>query len=1237
MVDRRAKDIRRDVPARKPCRSAFHRLLAVFAPICLFSLFLVSGSACGPGVRPSQAMQADAALQNLEKQALAKAGQLYAEALKSGSMTERLGGMAGALALYDQLILAHPDIARQPAFARLLDDYSGLLRTSAEDEAMPQAERQRRLTLARFVMQRQPDVGLAADGLTLVAQNQMGIGAHDDATETLTSAYQPLETLAPEQRDWRVADMAELLALDRGRRTMAMLWAAGIHNPRLRAVTTSAIAGRQLRAGDLTAPELIPFAGMDLAGLRAHGAQLMTAAGQLFGKGDWRGAVTAALAADPAVPGRDTFLLALTDRAATHEQRDDAELAAFGIARHDLQIRALYVLALRNAAAGRLTIAERLADNLAGDGKADSDGRSSANSGELAEVWSRIALGYAQSDMTQPARANMQKARSFMSRAITPAAKSRTHFNLAMADIELDDYPAALGNARKVSENASRIVVLQRIAAEGLKTSNWNVAENAIREIRKYGRLEDAVILKAELLAARRRPVVIEGLVGPQMSVATRVWVLAYAADAFAGQGNATTAAGKVAAMESLRLRAQTPADRQQSACALVFAYASTGQLDKARRDFPMAALQDDERCRQAVKQLAVGYVSSGRLDQVDELLRLARDDKQRSQVLPRVVDILTEGGNFELAAAYAKQIPSYKARVAAMHSLAMASAKALDSYQVLDGERLRPGLWNGEPEVIMQSTSFVFYGIANRTAGEALPSPPRLDRYDRRRAGAAIPVAGPGRAYVIPMQYDDYNSKFISQVNNVFRDIGERAFPVQAQGTRYPRYINVDSGVFTLESLSRQLAETGHGDLLVNQGSRYQLNIPLLIGPEATLILSGTDARELRMNVTTGVFIVNAGHLWFHDITVAGWDPKANGYATLDFDSKRQFRPFIIAWGGSEMNADGSHFHHLGFGGDKGYGFSYSQGPVEIEEARPGALPHPTGTVVENSFEDLYFGFFTNGADGVALVGNEYKNNVVYGIDPHDYSNALIIAYNTSYGAIKKHGIIGSREVDNSWIVGNIVFENHGTGIMLDRASTGNVVYANRVWSNGHDGMAVYESACNILAANTSFGNAGTGVTVRNSTDVGVFRNTLKTLDNPAINIYVGDPRAVPGFPERDVQRDPYTKFVSVSVIGNTLDAGPGGGVSATGFGSVALRGNHVFGANAFLRGDVATLAPAVLRFETEGVVVRSTCPARPQPKTCPFRQSGYLGGLVEDLPAAEGPDGHCDGIADIDDEVGE
>src|SRR3546814_9856871 len=118
--------------------------------------------------------------------------------------------------------------------------------------------------------------------------------------------------------------------------------------------------------------------------------------------------------------------------------------------------------------------------------------------------------------------------------------------------------------------------------------------------------------------------------------------------------------------------------------------------------------------------------------------------------------------------------------------------------------------------------------------------------------------------------------------------------------------------------------------------------------------------------------------------------------------------------------------------------------------------------------------------------------NNMIYGIDPHDYSRKLIIAFNSAYGAQKKHGIIGSRGVDDSYFIGNLAFGNHGTGMMLDRFSGANWVYANRVWGNRQDGIAIFESPCNIVASNKISNNGGDGIKISNRWEIGKFGNNI-------------------------------------------------------------------------------------------------------------------------------------------------
>ncbi|EGF90077.1 carbohydrate-binding and sugar hydrolysis [Asticcacaulis biprosthecium C19] len=1180
------------------------------------TVFLAVLAGCAPGAgTPSVTQSPDTV----------RAEAAYTQAQKLTDPTQREAELAKAMRLYDQATLSDPALGNSPNFSNLLKDYSTLLSQRGGNAALPVETRRELLTSARFISERQPDAVTGARDLLSIARQQIRIGDYRAAVDTLTAGYVRMAKVPAAQRDPVVGDMARLLALAAGQRDRATAWATEITDPVRRGAVLSDVSRWKLRVGDFTAPELASFRDQSVAELDRRSPELLDAAETLRVNGNTEAALAAALAARVGTPDRDNLLLTLVQEATTNEQRDVVEIAAFGISSIAQQNEALFFLAMGNTDSPRLSIAERLTQSL-------------TDTTLKAQVLSQVAAAYAKSHVTQAATAQTLETVKITSFFMPRAAKSRINANLALVDIYSGDYPRALMYANRIGEPDHKTKTLQELARRATSSRDWATAEKAINGIKSAGQREQAALLRAVLLAAKEQPDAIASLAKSQTSPGTKAWVLAYAADAYAKRIEPAKALAIVAQIEALRAKASSVEEVQQTASAAVFALASTGQPVKAEAYLLDAMADDNVHYLNALTELAAAWAKVKDTGRIDQAVAWALDEHQASDMLQRVVRVFSDKHEYEVAALYARQIPDYQDRVRSMRQLAAASAEALDIYGVLDGGVTRPDNTARERQVILKGQAATYYNIGNNKVGESIPTPPNLNSYSRQAVSDNIPVATDGGVYVIPMEYSYYNTKFVSQVNNTFRQIGEKVFPVQAQGTRYPRYIHIESGVLTLESLARHLNSIGEGELLIRKGSRYMLNVPLLVGPQASLVISGTDAEELRLNSNTGVFIVNAGKLWLHDITVAGWDAAGKAYPKLDFDSRNQFRPFLISWGGSQMHADGSHFHHLGFNGAKGYGFSYSQGPILVQQHRPGALNRPTGMVVDNSFEEMYFGFFTNAADDIALIGNEYRNNLIYGVDPHDYSKRLIIAYNVSYGTVKKHGIIGSREVDDSWIVGNIVFDNHGTGIMLDRISSGNLVYANRVWGNGQDGLAVYESPCNILAGNRTFENHGDAVKVRNSTDIGIFRNHLITAQRAGVNIYVGDPKEVIGFPTRDAVKDPYTKFVTVAVVDNVIDKHNGTGITATGFGTVAVKGNQFFGSTKkLLQGDLEPHGREMLRLQGEGVVVRSSCRAVNVPKVCPFLNQGYLSGVVEELPPANGAGMICTGTLDPDQETAE
>lgn len=342
------------------------------------------------------------------------------------------------------------------------------------------------------------------------------------------------------------------------------------------------------------------------------------------------------------------------------------------------------------------------------------------------------------------------------------------------------------------------------------------------------------------------------------------------------------------------------------------------------------------------------------------------------------------------------------------------------------------------------------------------------------------------------------------------------------------PRGLVVRSGHYDWAHFYEEVHANDPDETLIRkEGSKYILRVPLLVAPRASLVISGEDVSELLLSKQANAFLLNAGDMFIIRTSVVGWDELKGAPTTYNGD-KRDYRPFITTWGGGGLYLAGSKFVSLGYLKGKSYGLSYSD-CVPCLKLDPD-IPPPTGIVVGNYFTDMYYGFYSYEAEDVAIVGNTYAHNVIYGIDPHDRSRRLIIAGNEAYGTKKKHGIIVSREVNDGWIFNNYSHHNHGSGIMIDRTSVNNVIANNVTEYNGQDGITLFESEDTILWKNKISHNERSGVRIRNSWNVEMHYDEIRDNHGVAVEVYVAD---LSGQETRDFELDPYTKRADVFING--------------------------------------------------------------------------------------------------------
>lgn len=401
-------------------------------------------------------------------------------------------------------------------------------------------------------------------------------------------------------------------------------------------------------------------------------------------------------------------------------------------------------------------------------------------------------------------------------------------------------------------------------------------------------------------------------------------------------------------------------------------------------------------------------------------------------------------------------------------------------------------------------------------------PKLPDLRGYTAEAVAAKIVRGKPGKISVRRMMQEDALKDFIGGDNKMAEWV------VRQHGI--PQAIFIDDGYINLKDLSKKLpkqyiSETSPGVFLAR--------LPIVVGRKGILEVD-KQTQELRLSQEGGAFLINDGQLFIRDTRVTGWREADNSPAT--FRSPKEFRPFLLAWGGTETYIVNSKMASFGYANSKSYGVSISQYTPNM--AKVLKRPEPTGWIIGSEFSDMWYGFYCYETRDFVLKGNTYRDNIVYGIDPHDRSHGLIIADNTVHGTKKKHGIIISREVNDSFIFNNRSYDNHLSGLVIDRNSVNNLIAYNQIYTNHTDGITLYESADNLIYANKVIGNKRHGIRIRNSVNIRLYENVAMANGLTGVYGHIKDLSDT----DRDIKLDPFDAEVSLIVVGGEL-AGNGSG----------------------------------------------------------------------------------------------
>jgi parallel beta-helix repeat protein len=400
----------------------------------------------------------------------------------------------------------------------------------------------------------------------------------------------------------------------------------------------------------------------------------------------------------------------------------------------------------------------------------------------------------------------------------------------------------------------------------------------------------------------------------------------------------------------------------------------------------------------------------------------------------------------------------------------------------------------------------------------------------------------------------------FYDAMSNIIY-VGENynpADPAQAPYVGYPSHPQAPKTPITIPEIAAALSDPA---LLENQGDgAWLLKTDMVISPTARLDATNASIKWLRLDGTLGArfpaltrLIADGGHLLIQDIKVTSWDNEAQDVDHNYYDG----RSFLLAESGGRMDIIRSDVSYLGWSAGEPSGLSWrlragypGDAPVTPENIKRGA----TGSILNSDIHHNYFGQYSFEAYGLRVLHNEFRDNVFYGFDPHDYSTGFEVAYNKVYNN-GKHGIIFSRGCTLNRIHHNEVYGNAEHGIMLDRGTNLNQISDNIIYNNS-DGVAIFQSEKNLVQNNLVYNN-DVGVRVNATFDSDdiydgisnentILHNTIK--DNLEYGIYLYE-RA----DKNTIQDNTITGNIKVGVYiktganlvkGNTI-TGNGDGIS--------------------------------------------------------------------------------------------
>ena len=289
--------------------------------------------------------------------------------------------------------------------------------------------------------------------------------------------------------------------------------------------------------------------------------------------------------------------------------------------------------------------------------------------------------------------------------------------------------------------------------------------------------------------------------------------------------------------------------------------------------------------------------------------------------------------------------------------------------------------------------------------------------------------------------------------------------FFIEADLEKGPIRVYGNQSVVTLTTIRDYVGETAIKEVSPKVWELYR---PLELYSGTTLVLDKSEVEWLRL-ISRPDFITSIKGfdtvIEMKNVKVTSWDNIAKDYDSNHLDG----RSYIVVKDASRMDIYNSEIAYLGYSRPlehpfSTYGLSWRMSTGKLKTTIL------SGEVLDSKFHHNYFGAYTYGATGMIWQGNEFYDNIRYGLDPHDDSNGFLVENNVAYDN-GTHGIIFSKRCLYNTIRNNISYNNGSHGIMIHAQSNFNIIENNKLFGN-IDGIALHSSHKNIIRNNEIYGN---------------------------------------------------------------------------------------------------------------------------------------------------------------------